>query len=366
MGSLYKRSRTGNYYGEFTDARGERVRKSTGTANKSAASRILQKWEADANLMRHGVGPAASASLEVLLGEYLEYIGNTSEAHRTKTENRLRRMIDATGWMRPADITQYQLETVIRRFTDPKSGEKLSARTQGHYITAAKMFVNWLVDIRHALPRSPIAAAKKPNWQGDRKRVRRFLLPDEWPWLAKSPHALLYETAIQTGFRAGEIQALQPKHLGEDFLFLPAKLTKPKRDAKQYITADLRERLVGALPFDVPEENRLAELLREDLAAVREVWVKETKPKRAEESDFLCYANHLSHVLDFHSLRHTCGAWLALAGVNPKVIQTVMRHSTITLTLDTYGHLMPGAERDAVQHFARLMAVDLCHNPDSD
>ena len=41
------------------------------------------------------------------------------------------------------------------------------------------------------------------------------------------------------------------------------------------------------------------------------------------------------------ALRHTCGAWAALGGAHPKAVQTLMRHSAITLTMDTYGHLFP-------------------------
>ena len=33
---------------------------------------------------------------------------------------------------------------------------------------------------------------------------------------------------------------------------------------------------------------------------------------------------------------------------HPKEIQTVMRHSNITLTMDTYGHLFPGQESETV------------------
>jgi hypothetical protein len=53
-------------------------------------------------------------------------------------------------------------------------------------------------------------------------------------------------------------------------------------------------------------------------------------------------------------LRHTCGAWLAMSGEHPKAVQEVMRHSTITLTMDTYGHLFPGQVAGAV---ARLPDV---------
>ena len=35
------------------------------------------------------------------------------------------------------------------------------------------------------------------------------------------------------------------------------------------------------------------------------------------------------------------------AGVNPKALSTYMGHSTITITLDRYGHLLPGNEHEA-------------------
>lgn len=65
--------------------------------------------------------------------------------------------------------------------------------------------------------------------------------------------------------------------------------------------------------------------------------------------------NHEGEVLDFHALRHTCGAWLAMAGAHPKSVQSVMRHSTIVLTMDTYGHLFPGQEADTVALFPNMV-----------
>ncbi len=35
------------------------------------------------------------------------------------------------------------------------------------------------------------------------------------------------------------------------------------------------------------------------------------------------------------------------AGVNPKALQAFMGHASIMVTLDTYGHLMPGSEAEA-------------------
>jgi integrase len=56
---------------------------------------------------------------------------------------------------------------------------------------------------------------------------------------------------------------------------------------------------------------------------------------RRDASDFLAERNHEGLVFHFHSLRHTSGALLALAGIPPKVVQAVMRHSTINLKMDT-------------------------------
>lgn len=42
---------------------------------------------------------------------------------------------------------------------------------------------------------------------------------------------------------------------------------------------------------------------------------------------------------DFHALRHHFVSKIAAAGVLPKVVQSLARHSTITMTMDRYTHL---------------------------
>ena len=68
--------------------------------------------------------------------------------------------------------------------------------------------------------------------------------------------------------------------------------------------------------------------------------------------------------LDFHALRHTCGDWLALAGVHTKTIQSVMRHKDVKLILDTYGHLFKPMEREALTKMEGLLrgedSLEIC------
>ena len=46
--------------------------------------------------------------------------------------------------------------------------------------------------------------------------------------------------------------------------------------------------------------------------------------------------------LRFHDLRHTCASLAIAAGADIKVLQRMMGHASAALTLDRYGHLMPG------------------------
>jgi integrase len=44
----------------------------------------------------------------------------------------------------------------------------------------------------------------------------------------------------------------------------------------------------------------------------------------------------------FHDLRHTCATLLLTKGVHPKVVSEMLGHATISITLDTYSHVIPG------------------------
>jgi integrase len=52
----------------------------------------------------------------------------------------------------------------------------------------------------------------------------------------------------------------------------------------------------------------------------------------------------LPDTLRFHDLRHTCAALLIAQGAHPKEIQERLGHSTIQLTFDCYGHLLPSLD----------------------
>jgi len=58
--------------------------------------------------------------------------------------------------------------------------------------------------------------------------------------------------------------------------------------------------------------------------------------------------------LRIHDLRHTAATQLWRRGVHPKVVQELLGHSTISLTLDTYSHVAPALHAEVASHMQAL------------
>jgi integrase len=52
--------------------------------------------------------------------------------------------------------------------------------------------------------------------------------------------------------------------------------------------------------------------------------------------------------LRFHDLRHSAATLLLGMGVHPKVVQEILGHSHISMTMDTYSHVLPSVQREAM------------------
>ncbi len=57
----------------------------------------------------------------------------------------------------------------------------------------------------------------------------------------------------------------------------------------------------------------------------------------------------------FHDLRHTAATLMLEQGVHPKVVQERLGHSDITLTLNTYSHVLPSMQESAAEKMGALL-----------
>lgn len=50
----------------------------------------------------------------------------------------------------------------------------------------------------------------------------------------------------------------------------------------------------------------------------------------------------------FHDLRHSSATLLLSMGIHPKVVQELLGHSNISMTMDVYSHVLPSMQQDAI------------------
>lgn len=60
----------------------------------------------------------------------------------------------------------------------------------------------------------------------------------------------------------------------------------------------------------------------------------------------------------FHDLRHSCASLLLAQGVSPRVVMETLGHSRISVTMDTYTHVMPTLLRDAADAMDRSIGIE--------
>jgi integrase len=59
--------------------------------------------------------------------------------------------------------------------------------------------------------------------------------------------------------------------------------------------------------------------------------------------------------LRLHDLRHACATFLLASGASPRTVMKTLGHSQITLTMNTYAHVLADVERAAVDAAANRL-----------
>jgi integrase len=50
----------------------------------------------------------------------------------------------------------------------------------------------------------------------------------------------------------------------------------------------------------------------------------------------------------FHDLRHSAATLLLSMGVHPKIVQEILGHSNVNITLNVYSHVLPSMQKGAI------------------
>jgi len=59
----------------------------------------------------------------------------------------------------------------------------------------------------------------------------------------------------------------------------------------------------------------------------------------------------------FHDLRHSAATLLLSMGIHPKVVQVLLGHSQISMTMDIYSHVLPTILKDAMEQLNKNLKL---------
>ncbi|MEE8507034.1 MAG: site-specific integrase [Kiloniellales bacterium] len=59
----------------------------------------------------------------------------------------------------------------------------------------------------------------------------------------------------------------------------------------------------------------------------------------------------------FHDLRHSCASLLLAQGVHPRVVMEILGHSQISLTMNTYSHVIDKLQHDAAAQIDAVLGA---------
>ena len=242
----------------------------------------------------------------------------------------------------------------------------------------------------HAVLRSALSAAERAEvvsrnvarlvrTKGPQRDERTVLTPDQVTAFVEAVRGdgleAYFLTALATGARSGELRALRWSDVDFDTgdLRIERGLTRtpqtgwvigPPKTARSRRTLWLPEEVRKSLKRHRGRQWGAKMERRTDWAAAEEEFgplVFRTRTGRP--LSLQAVGRKLRKVLDRaglprvrgHDLRHGAATYLLSAGVPMSTVSRTLGHSTIAVTVDTYGHVLPNAQRDAGERLGKVL-----------
>jgi integrase len=201
-----------------------------------------------------------------------------------------------------------------------------------------------------------------------RQAEKRPLTPDQARLLLQKvkEHRLegLLTLALATGMREGELLGLRWSDVDLDNGRLCISRTLTYMTGHGFVegepktTRGKRNIILPRFVVETLGRHHVSQLEKRLLAG--SAWVDRDLVFPDEDGDFLVpvtllrrFRRLLKEVglpcIRFHDLRHSSATLLLGMGVPAKVVQELLGHSTISITMDVYSHVLPSMQRDAME-----------------
>lgn len=333
--------------------------------SKKEANAIMHQMMAD---MDRGIAiRKMPKKISEWLDEWLElYLPNVEETTRIGYKSKIK------CYLKPAlgDIFVQSLRTDhVQKMINDMMARGLSAKnirdTYNNINAAMKKAV-----VLRMIPYNPCEGVALPKLKRYKADVYDVGMMNHLLDIAKGTDMYLpILLCVTLGLRRGELLALRWENVD-----LKNKVLKVRsnmvRGEKDYIIkapkseAGIRDLMLGDEVVAVLREERtkyMADLFKQGRSfqnlnfVIRQADGSPLRPDSMSQKwrRFL-EVNHLPPIR-FHDLRHSNATALIQAGVNPRVVQQRLGHSDVNITLNTYTHVLPEMEVEAVEKLERIM-----------
>jgi integrase len=295
-------------------------------------------------------GPASQRLREATLNSYTKLIRNY--------------VAPAIGDLKLSQLRLTDVDTVYSSMRD----RGLSPRTVRYTHAVLRTALNHAVRAR-LLPYNPSDHATLPRQEG---REMRCLSPAEvvrFLDAAKDDHwYALFELLALTGLRPSEALGLRWSDISGNTISVMRALTRSR--TSWHLAEPKTRRSRRTVPFShttakalqAHRRRQAEEKLRAGVAYIDHEFVFANTFGGPVDLKNLTH-RHFRKILlaaglptiRLYDLRHTAATLMLSAGVNPKVASERLGHSTITLTMDTYSHVLPDMQQDAIDRVDALL-----------
>lgn len=358
------------------DGKRHSVMGKTRTEALAKAEQEVARWERGLDRK------AGEKTLAEFLSEFIAYY-KTDGGIAPSTYQDYRYHIDAhivplLGKMMLRDLDPRAVDAFTRALTE----KGLAARTSQYSYSVLRRALQFAVDWKYipANPASSRMRAAKRQQKRELSRIR-FLTPDEARAFLQAVrgdrYEALYVLAITTGMRQGELLGLQWPDIdleaGKLTIFRSLHRTKRRRDpGDETPWFQLRHPKTAG-------SRRTLEIPPVTVEALRAHAVRQHQQRMLADSSWqeqkLTFTTRVGTPVDttnvlhgfqkilsgaglpkmrFYDLRHTHASLLIAQGVHPKKIAERLGHASIKLTMDLYGHLFDGSDKESAERMQKI------------
>ncbi len=363
-GSVFQR-KDGRWVAQVTLPTGEQKQWYTKT-EKEAAKKLRDALH---EVEQGSLIPGKDHRLGAFLDHWLEHIRR--RALKISTYLRYRDILDVHILPRLGHLSLRNLAPEhLERFYARKMEEGLSERTihimhtimhQALALAVKRRLIATNVCDEVDLPRVPTYEARTFS----KEEARAFLRA-----VKGTRFEVLFTVALLTGMRRGELLALRWEDINWEEGSIHVRRTVNRYGKGQgYVISDTKTAASRRKILFPPLVRDLLTRHREQQITLRE------RAQKTWQEQGLVFSSRVGTIINpnyvgeelravlerahlprmrFHDLRHSTATLLLGEGVHPKVVQELLGHSTIRMTLDTYSHVLPSLHQEAVY---KLQAV---------